>query len=111
MAPRNSVFALACALVLTLVRTLPLPLAVAVTVAVAVVGGIVLVLVVPVFLIFAQAAAVAASQRTLNPENQTYHVLMIVTDGVINDMGNTMNALVAAADLPFSVIMSVVLQR
>ena len=109
MAPRNSVFALACALVLTLVRTLPLPLAVAV--AVAVVGGIVLVLVVPVFLIFAQAAAVAASQRTLNPENQTYHVLMIVTDGVINDMGNTMNALVAAADLPFSVIMSVVLQR
>ncbi|CAM9489319.1 unnamed protein product, partial [Laminaria digitata] len=51
-----------------------------------------------------QAAAVAASQRTVNPENQTYHVLMIVTDGVINDMGNTMNALVAAADLPFSVI-------
>jgi len=30
---------------------------------------------------------------------------MIVTDGVINDMSNTMDALVAAADLPFSVIM------
>eukprot|EP00752_Nemacystus_decipiens_P010181 g9072.t3 len=51
-----------------------------------------------------QTAAVAASERTLDPENQKYHVLMIVTDGVINDMGNTMDALVAAADLPFSVI-------
>eukprot|EP00904_Undaria_pinnatifida_P009983 jgi/Undpi1/6114/HiC_scaffold_20.g08599.m1 len=51
-----------------------------------------------------QAAAVAASQQSLDPAHQTYHVLMIVTDGVINDMGNTMNALVAAADLPFSVI-------
>lgn len=49
----------------------------------------------------------AASERTLDPENQKYHVLMIVTDGVINDMGNTMDALVAAADLPFSVIMCV----
>ena len=67
--------------------------------------------VVPVFVIFAQAAAVAASERTLDPANQTYHVLMIVTDGVINDMGNTMNALVAAADFPFSVIMSVIFQR
>lgn len=52
-----------------------------------------------------QTAAVAASERTIDPENQKYHVLMIVTDGVINDMGNTMDALVAAADLPFSVIM------
>lgn len=52
-----------------------------------------------------QTAAVAASERSLDPENQKYHVLMIVTDGVINDMGNTMDALVAAADLPFSVIM------
>eukprot|EP00903_Cladosiphon_okamuranus_P009585 g9125.t2 len=51
-----------------------------------------------------QTAAVAASERTLDPEQQKYHVLMIVTDGVINDMGNTMDALVAAADLPFSVI-------
>lgn len=52
-----------------------------------------------------QVAAVAASQRTLDPEKQTYSVLMIVTDGVICDMANTMDALVAAADLPFSVIM------
>ncbi|CAM9668630.1 unnamed protein product [Pylaiella littoralis] len=51
-----------------------------------------------------QTAAVAASERTLDPENQKYHVLMIVTDGVINDMSNTLDALVAAADLPFSVI-------
>ncbi|CAN0236864.1 unnamed protein product [Ectocarpus sp. 6 AP-2014] len=55
-------------------------------------------------LINQQVASVAASERTLDPENQKYHVLMIVTDGVINDMGNTMDALVAAADLPFSVI-------
>ncbi|CAM9762799.1 unnamed protein product, partial [Hapterophycus canaliculatus] len=51
-----------------------------------------------------QVAAVAASERSSDPANQKYHVLMIVTDGVINDMGNTMDALVAAADLPFSVI-------
>lgn len=56
-------------------------------------------------LVAQQTAAVAASERTLDPENQKYHVLMIVTDGVINDMGNTLDALVAAADLPFSVIM------
>lgn len=53
----------------------------------------------------AQTAALAASQRSIDPENQVYHVLLIVTDGVINDMSNTLNALVAAADLPFSVIM------
>ncbi|CAM9341780.1 unnamed protein product [Scytosiphon promiscuus] len=51
-----------------------------------------------------RVAAQAASDRSQDPENQKYHVLMIVTDGVINDMSNTMDALVAAADLPFSVI-------
>lgn len=52
-----------------------------------------------------QTAAQAAAQQTLDPENQKYHVLMVVTDGVINDMGNTMDSLVSAADLPMSVIM------
>ncbi|CAM9101533.1 unnamed protein product, partial [Hapterophycus canaliculatus] len=51
-----------------------------------------------------QAAELAASDRSTDPTNQKYHVLMIVTDGVINDMSNTKDALVAAADLPFSVI-------
>lgn len=52
-----------------------------------------------------QAASIAAADRTQDPESQRYHVLMIITDGVINDMSNTMDALVAASDLPFSVIM------
>lgn len=51
-----------------------------------------------------QAAALAESQCALDSENQTYHVLMIVTDGMINDMREAKNALVAADDLPFSVI-------
>lgn len=47
----------------------------------------------------------AASMQSPDPAKQTYSVLMILTDGVIHDMDNTKDTLVAAADLPFSVIM------
>ena len=33
-----------------------------------------------------------------------YTVLLIITDGVINDMQKTMNAIVDAAELPMSII-------
>jgi Copine len=33
--------------------------------------------------------------------NQKYFVLLILTDGLINDMQNTVDAIVAAATLPF----------
>jgi Copine len=36
-----------------------------------------------------------------NNSNQKYFVLLILTDGLINDMQNTVDAIVAAATLPF----------
>ncbi|CAM9698823.1 unnamed protein product [Chrysoparadoxa australica] len=54
--------------------------------------------------IITQVATLAASAVSNDPSHQQYWTLMIITDGVINDMSNTMDALVAAADLPFSVI-------
>ena len=35
---------------------------------------------------------------------QKYFVLLILTDGLINDMQNTVDAIVAASTLPFSII-------
>ena len=37
-------------------------------------------------------------------ENYVYHILMILTDGIINDMADTIDALVDASFLPISVI-------
>lgn len=37
-------------------------------------------------------------------ENHTYTILMILTDGVINDMRETIDAIVAATDAPLSII-------
>ncbi|CAM9291724.1 unnamed protein product [Sphacelaria rigidula] len=52
-----------------------------------------------------QAVSVAASLRSNDPTQQTYSVLLLLTDGVIHDMDNTKDALVRGADQPFSVIM------
>lgn len=57
------------------------------------------------FLRFPQAANLAALRRTSDPTEQTYSVLLLLTDGVIHDMDSTKDELVAAADQPFSVIM------
>ncbi|CAM9396399.1 unnamed protein product [Choristocarpus tenellus] len=51
-----------------------------------------------------QVASTVASLQSSDPSNQTYTILLLLTDGVINDMANTMDALVRAADYPFSVI-------
>ena len=39
-----------------------------------------------------------------DPMNQEYTVLLILTDGIINDMGATIDSLVTASRLPLSVI-------
>ncbi|KAG5184338.1 copine-8, partial [Tribonema minus] len=52
-----------------------------------------------------QAAAMAASLVTPDPRQSVkYCILLILTDGIINDMANTTDAIVAAAELPFSII-------
>ncbi|KAG5190400.1 Copine-domain-containing protein [Tribonema minus] len=52
--------------------------------------------------VIAQATALAAS--TLDPERQNYWVLLLLTDGLIYDMDNCIDSLVAAAEYPISVI-------
>jgi hypothetical protein len=49
-----------------------------------------------------------AAQRASNPppsqENQKYHVLLLICDGIINDMTETIDQIVAASELPLSII-------
>mmetsp|Transcript_32650 Transcript_32650/g.69019 ORF Transcript_32650/g.69019 Transcript_32650/m.69019 type:complete len:841 (-) Transcript_32650:180-2702(-) len=45
-----------------------------------------------------------AAARSNSPNEQKYHILMIVTDGVLNDMQETINAIVAASNTPMSII-------
>ena len=35
---------------------------------------------------------------------QVYHVLLIITDGVISDMSQTIKAVITASELPMSII-------
>ncbi|OHT07237.1 Copine family protein [Tritrichomonas foetus] len=48
-------------------------------------------------------AATAVAQQSFQTSH-TYTILMILTDGVINDMSETINAIVAASDAPLSII-------
>lgn len=50
-----------------------------------------------------QAAAMASS-RPLSQEQQHYTVLLILTDGVINDKEQTISAIVNASALPMSIL-------
>jgi len=36
--------------------------------------------------------------------NQEYHILLIITDGIINDMQSTIDEIVRGADLPLSIV-------
>lgn len=54
--------------------------------------------------VITQAAALAASTQTDNPREMKYNILLILTDGLIGDMQPTCDAIVAAATLPFSII-------
>ena len=53
--------------------------------------------------IIQQASAIAASTPQTQ-SHQKYYVLMIITDGVINDMDATIDTIVAASSLPLSVV-------
>mmetsp|Transcript_26750 Transcript_26750/g.35145 ORF Transcript_26750/g.35145 Transcript_26750/m.35145 type:complete len:588 (+) Transcript_26750:60-1823(+) len=54
--------------------------------------------------VISQAAAMAASTLTTDPCSQKYYILLIITDGIINDMANTIDAIVEASTLPLSII-------
>ena len=49
-------------------------------------------------------AAGIARDAQVGPENQEYFVLMVVTDGVITDMQQTISEIVNASDLPLSIV-------
>ena len=53
---------------------------------------------------FISHAAQIARDAQVGQENQEYYVLMIVTDGVITDMQKTISTIVAASDLPLSIV-------
>jgi len=51
-----------------------------------------------------QTAASAAVSMPNTEQEQNYVILMIITDGIINDMQQTVDAIVAATELPLSII-------
>ena len=51
-----------------------------------------------------QTAAVSAASMENSPKEQNYVILMIITDGIINDMQKTIDAIVGATELPLSII-------
>jgi len=40
----------------------------------------------------------------VSSKNQTYQILLIITDGVINDVQKTIDEIVRGADLPLSIV-------
>merc|ERR1712154_38106 len=50
------------------------------------------------------AASSAASMHNDNETEQNYVILLIITDGIINDMKQTIDAVVGATELPLSII-------
>lgn len=51
-----------------------------------------------------EEACVIANRTQCNQESQKYFILLILTDGVINDMESTIEAVIAASALPLSII-------
>lgn len=54
--------------------------------------------------VISQAASIANSTKHLKTVGQKYHVLCVLTDGIINDMDATIAAIVDAADSPLSIV-------
>eukprot|EP00118_Oscarella_pearsei_P004773 m.20861 g.20861 ORF g.20861 m.20861 type:complete len:578 (+) comp28096_c0_seq4:2467-4200(+) len=57
--------------------------------------------------IFSQILSAALHQIKREPisqDGQHYHILLIITDGVINDMQNAIDRIVEASDLPLSIV-------
>ena len=57
-----------------------------------------------IFSLFYRENGTKVTKQVENKEFNTYHILMILTDGIIEDTDETINALVAASFLPISVI-------
>ncbi|KAA8496667.1 Protein BONZAI 1 [Porphyridium purpureum] len=49
-------------------------------------------------------AASQVAQEQVTQHKQRYHILMILTDGIIDDMNKTIEAIIAASSLPMSII-------
>lgn len=43
-------------------------------------------------------------KNNLNPQSMNYYILLIITDGQISDMKQTINAIVNSSDLPLSIV-------
>jgi vacuolar-type H+-ATPase subunit F/Vma7 len=43
-------------------------------------------------------------QVEISQYNQEYHILLIITDGIINDMKQTIDEIVRGSDLPLSIV-------
>jgi hypothetical protein len=54
--------------------------------------------------IFSQVLQAAAALSSVGMDGSQYYVLLIITDGVITDMAQTKDAIVAACDLPLSIL-------
>ena len=54
--------------------------------------------------LLSNAAARAQSLAACTPHQQSYSVLLILTDGCINDMRQTIEVLVSMSDVPISVV-------
>ena len=47
---------------------------------------------------------VAANATHCSPQDQHYEILLIITDGIINDMAMTIESVVQASTLPLSIL-------
>ena len=54
--------------------------------------------------IFSQVVQTASAMATSGCDGSAYYVLLIITDGVITDMEATRDAIVAACDVPLSIL-------
>jgi vacuolar-type H+-ATPase subunit F/Vma7 len=45
-----------------------------------------------------------AEHANVSQENQRYQILMIITDGIINDLQKTIDEIVRGSELPLSII-------
>jgi hypothetical protein len=54
--------------------------------------------------IFSQVLQTATSLSAAGADGSSYYTLLIITDGVITDMENTKNAIVAACNFPLSIL-------
>ena len=45
-----------------------------------------------------------AESAQVNQQNQKYHILVIITDGIINDMNKTIDEIVRGSELPLAII-------